>query len=87
MKIEHCQDCGTEIPKTKYSKKEKAIGAELSVEQAKEEMESGRILTTLDGMERAILYKGRFATWQTTGKLIYVLNFLVDFTGWYVMER
>ena len=68
-------------------KKEKATGAELSAEQAKKEMEAGRVLTTLDGMERAILYKGRYATWQTTGKLMYVLNFLTDFTGWYVMER
>ena len=67
--------------------KEKAIGNELSTEEVKKELKAGRVLTTLDGTERAILYKGRYATWQTTGKLIYILNFLVDFSGWYIMER
>jgi len=66
---------------------EYATGKELSTEQAKKEIEAGRVLTTLDGKERAILYRVRYATWQTEGKLMFVLNHLVDFTGWYIMER
>jgi hypothetical protein len=67
--------------------KEYAIGGELPSEQAKREMEAGRVLTTRDGAERAMIYKKRFATWKTGGNLVNVLNHLVDFTGWYVMER
>ena len=67
--------------------KEYATGKELTPEQAKEEMEAGRILITLDGEERAMKYKRHFATWQTKGRLINVLNYLMDFTGWYIMER
>jgi hypothetical protein len=68
-------------------KKEYAIGEELLPEQAKEKMGAGYILITLDGTERAMIYKRQFATWQPSGRLQNILNFLADFTGWYIMER
>ena len=67
--------------------KEYATGKELTQEQAKKEMEAGRILITLDGKERAMKYKNHFATWQAKGRLANILNYLADFTGWHLMER
>jgi hypothetical protein len=68
--------------------KEYAIGNELSADEAKDELKAGRILTTRDSGERAIFYRGKhYATWRTAGRLVNVLNYLVDFTGWFLMER
>jgi hypothetical protein len=67
--------------------KEYAIGGTLPPEQAKQQMEAGRVLTTHDGTERAMFYRRRFVTWKTGGRLGNVLMTLAKFTGWYVMER
>jgi hypothetical protein len=67
--------------------KEYAIGGALPPEQAKQQIEAGRVLTTHDGTERAMSYRRRFVVWNTGGRLMNVLMPLADFTGWYVMER
>jgi hypothetical protein len=68
-------------------KQEYAIGGELTPEQAKQEMEAGRILITKDGTERAMKYKKHFAGWFIGGRTGGVLMHLADFTGWFVQER
>ncbi|GHU75324.1 hypothetical protein FACS189461_1360 [Spirochaetia bacterium] len=67
--------------------KEYAIGAELTPEEAKEEMQAGRVLITGDGTERAMLYKKHYVSWHISGNLGGVLMFLADFTRWHVQER
>lgn len=67
--------------------KEYAIGAELTPEKAREEMQAGRVLITGDGKERAMLYKRHYVSWDDGGKLGGLLMFLADFTGWHIQER
>lgn len=60
-------------------------GNELTEDEAKNELLKGHILTTKDGAERAMCYKGQFAGWFETGNVRNILMFLTDFTGWYLM--
>jgi hypothetical protein len=67
--------------------KEFAIGKKLSPGQVKKELEAGKVLITKDGKERAVFYKGQYATWGIDGSTRNILMHLTDFSGWYIMKR
>ena len=67
--------------------REYAVGKELSLEKANEELKAGKVLISKDGEERAMIFKGKYCCWQVKGSLRNVLLILVDLSGWYIMER